>query len=157
MTSFCEIIGKDARLEALKQIKGCLAAEGVLIITLHNPRPKRATMEQQMLQVPLSSDPVLAAEGLRCLGTFNGVEVLTKWAITPDGTAAFGIQRYLDKNNGKDVSLPMKFDLVSEEEFRSASISSGLFIKETWGDYNLAKYDRSTSSLMIFSLCLKLS
>lgn len=144
--SFAELLTPDDQRAALDRVAAHLGPGGRFICTLHNPGPRRRTVDGQ----------------LRLLGTFPLADrpaTLLLWSVQqpmPDAPVVRAQQFYeiydADGRLEQKLWLEARFRLVARAEFEALAAAAGFRVAALYGDYDRAPYHEDTSPYMIWVL-----
>lgn len=142
--SFEELISRKDQLRALAGIRRILAAEGRFLCTLHNPTTSlrsistgpqvSATAQLDGRQISLEID----VRHDTATGIVQGTECLIIRATTGEVISS--------------ETLPLRYRLIEELDFRRLVETAGLSVVEVFGAYDRSAFDRETSPFMIWCL-----
>ncbi|MGE5141744.1 MAG: class I SAM-dependent methyltransferase [Rudaea sp.] len=142
--AFSELIAAEDRRETLRRIYEHLAAGGRAIVTLHNPKVRLKTVDEQ-----------LKLAGRRDLP--GGTLLFWMWQkYLPEEERVTGLQFYEHYDQGGLMAsrrmLEINFALVGDDEFGAMAKAAGFKVEELFGDYTRAPFDRETTPYQIWVL-----
>jgi SAM-dependent methyltransferase len=144
--SFLEIVGKEDQARTLAAVRDHLRPGGCFICTLHNPPVRlRSAGGRHVTRKPLAA----AGGGGEMLITLD--TVFDEKSRVVSGSQTF--ERL--GSNGKrleKLTLPLRFSLIDEEEFRSMTARQGFAVEALYGDYSRGRFNPQESPFMIWIL-----
>jgi predicted RNA methylase len=141
--SFSEIIEREDQKMVLHATSTYLAANGELIITLHNPAIRRKLINNKIMLIneyDIEDD-----------------KMLFFISSNEDENAIVQINQFYDfyDSSGNLINkkkLELKFKLITRSEMESLIKETGYAIKEFYGNYDKSTFDEKESPFMIFVL-----
>jgi SAM-dependent methyltransferase len=140
--AFMELVSEDDRRKTLAAVAAALVPGGRFICTLHNPAPRRASVDGVLRAVgayPVD-DGILVVSGFEQ----GGHPVVRRQQFFE----LFGHDGRLEWKR----LLPMEFALVERAEFEGMARSAGFRVAALYGSYERAEFDPPTSGYMIWVL-----
>ncbi|MBZ5588721.1 MAG: class I SAM-dependent methyltransferase [Acidobacteriia bacterium] len=140
--SFMELVSEADQRAALKAVFRCLASDGRLICTLHNPAVRRAHVDGALRVVGgfPAGDGTLVVSGVEQGGDPLVVRHQFYELFGADGQLAW-----------KRV-LRMEFSLIGRDAFEAMAVSEGFRPVDLFGSYERAPFEPMTSPFMIWVL-----
>jgi SAM-dependent methyltransferase len=144
--AFSEIASESDQLAALISIRRCLAPDGRLIVTLHNPTVRLQRVDgvsRVIARFPL--DDRGSTLVLRSSELYNAASQLVNGQQVFEAFDANGAALWTR-------TIPLRFRLVTREQLQDLAERAGFTVESVFGDYDRSTFAESTSSYMIWSL-----
>lgn len=146
--SITEIISTDLQIQALRSISSHLDKDGILILTLQNPKTR-----------------LRLADGItRVMGKFTIdkdrqmlISYMNQYNESDKIVSGFQFYEIYDSMNIliEKRFLEINFKPISDSELRSMIKTAGLEIVDMYGDYSYGRFDEETSNFMIYKMAKK--
>ncbi len=144
--SFSEFRSTELQRSVLSGIRRCLAPDGRLIVTLHNPAVRRVRIDGQLHvlgQYPLAdSDDTLTLQSVETLDPDTGLVSGHQYFEAYDRDGRLVWQRI----------LTVAFRLVNHREFQDLVREAGFRVESLVGDYARSPFVEASSPFMIWAL-----
>ncbi len=147
--SFSELVTRRDQELALEAIRGCLKKGGRLICPLQNPalRARQADGTLRLGGTFPVEDGTVVVSGFETLDGRTGIVDRTQFYESFDASGNLRAKRL----------LPMRFALISREQFAELVETTGFELEALHGDYDHSEYREETSPHMVWVLRAKIS
>ena len=143
--SILEIVEPPLQRQALARIRQYLAYNGTVIVTMHNPAVRLATIDGKERELGMFSHG-------------NDTTLVVRYRMNYDAASQIASGRqYYDIRDAHGVclearELPVQFYLFTREEFVSMARDAGFRIETVFGNYDRTEFDPAVSPYMIWML-----
>jgi len=143
--SFSELVSQRDQELALRAIHACLKEGGHLICPLHNPAIRARSADGALRlngSFPTADGGLLVVSGFENLDEDSGVVDRVQ------------LYEFFDASNDLRAKrvLPMRFALITRNEFTELANAAGFVPVALYGDYHRSEYLEDSSSFMIWIL-----
>lgn len=143
---FSELLTADDQRRALASIHRALEPGGHVVLTLHNPRVRLASITGDWVEAVRSEQPETGGE----------IVVRFKTAFDRDAEIVRGLQRIEEYGPTGDlaraIELPLTFSLTGRSDFRHLVREAGFEVVSLAGDFEGRSFHDATSPLMVWTL-----
>ncbi|MGC4120124.1 MAG: class I SAM-dependent methyltransferase [Myxococcales bacterium] len=147
--SFAELASEEDQRAGLASIGRALRPGGRLVLSLHNPAVRAPQLDgvwKDFGAVPIP-------------GSSQRLHVSARFAYDATCQLASGVQRYrvLEQDGAvsQEHDLPVRFRLLTAEQFERLALQQGLQVERWWGDYQRSPLDPATSPFLIAEVRLR--